>query len=71
MICRTLHLVDIPVGLQVFHIAVAGIGAHALYLMVIPEREGVVIAIGQYDGMPLCLHALQIVCPEVPTGIAS
>ena len=31
-----LHLVDIPVGLQVFQITDARVGAQALYLMIIP-----------------------------------
>ena len=31
-----LHLVDIPVGLQVFQITDARVGAHALHLMIIP-----------------------------------
>ena len=65
----TFHLVDIPVGLQVFQITVARVSAYALHLIVIPKRECIVVAISQNDRMPLALHALQIVSPKVATGI--
>ena len=71
VVCRTLHLVDIPVGLQVFHINDACIGAHSFHLMVIPKRESVVIAVGQDDGMSLSLHAVKVVGTEVTTGITA
>ena len=71
IVCLPLHLVDIPVRLQVFHINDARIGAHTFHLMVIPKRECVVIAVGQDDGMSLSLHAVEIVGAEVVTGITA
>ena len=39
--------------------------------MVVPEGEGVIIAIGQDDGGTLLLHALQVVGTEIPAGVTS
>ena len=68
---RTFHLVDIPVGLQVFQVAVAGIGAHTLYLVVVPKGERVVVAVGEDDGLALVLQRHQVVVAEVATGVTA
>ena len=68
---RTAHLVDIPVGLQVREVADAGIGTYALHILIVPEREGVVIAIGIDDGVTLVLQRHQVVLTEVTTGVTT
>ena len=68
---RTLHLVDIPVGLQITEIADAGVGALSLHILVVPQWEGVVIAIGEDDWVALLFERHEIVASEVATGVAS
>ena len=68
---RTAHLVDIPVGLQIREVADTGIGTYALHILIIPEREGVVIAIGIDDGVTLVLQRHQVVLTEVTTGVTT
>ena len=68
---RTAHLVDVPVGLQVREVADAGVRAHTLGILVVPEWEGVVIAIGEDDGVTLLLKSHQVVLSEVAAGIAA
>ena len=64
---RTLHLVDIPVGIEIAQIADAGIRADALYFLVVPEREGIVVAIGE-DNRVLAGERAQIVGAKVAAG---
>ena len=45
----TLHLVDVPVGLQVAEVAGTGVGAEAFRFLVVPQGEGIVIAVGVYN----------------------
>ena len=68
---RAAHLVDIPVGLQVREVADAGIGAHTFGILVVPEGEGVVVAIGEDDGVALLLQRHQVVLSEVAAGVAA
>jgi hypothetical protein len=46
-ICLSSHLVNVPVGLQIAQVANPYIGAHTFNFLVVPEREGIVIAIGK------------------------
>ena len=46
IVCRTLHLVDVPVGLQVTQVTSAGIGTEAFRFLIVPQREGIVITVG-------------------------
>ena len=46
-----LHLVDVPFGIQKAEVDHTDIGAYALYLLGVPEREGIVIPIGKQDGI--------------------
>ena len=67
---RTAHLVDIPVGLQVGEVADTGIGTNTLDILIVPQGEGVVVAICEDDGVALLLQRHQIVLTEIATGIA-
>ena len=44
-----LHLVDIPLSGQIRRVHYAYVGTHAVDLLIEPEREGVVIAVVDYD----------------------
>ena len=68
---RTLHLVDVPVGLQIGEVANAGIGAEAFRLLSIPKREGVVVAVGIDDWEVAFRQRLKVVAAEVPAGISA
>ena len=46
IVCRTLHLVDVPVGLQVTQVTSAGVGTETFRFLVVPQREGIVITVG-------------------------
>ena len=63
LVGRTFHLVDIPVGLQVAQVAHAGVGAHAFRLLVVPQGEGVVVAVVDDDGIGQ--YRLQVVPADV------
>ena len=67
----TLHLVNVPVGLQIRKVADTGVCAHAFSLLAIPKREGIVVAIGEYNGMLALVQRLEIVLTEVATSITS
>ena len=56
IVCRTSHLVDVPVGLQIAEVADACIGAHAFSLLIVPEWEGVVVTICKDDGVSFLLQ---------------
>lgn len=45
------HLVNIPIGLQIAKVADPDICAEAFYFLVVPKREGVVVAVGEDDGV--------------------
>ena len=51
VISRSHHLVDVPVGLQIGEVAHTRIGAHTLGVLIIPQGEGVVITVGEDDGV--------------------
>ena len=44
-----LHLVDVPIGLQIRKVADTNVGTITFDLLVVPQREGVVITIGEDD----------------------
>ena len=71
VVSRTFHLVDVPVGLEVGEVADAGVGAHAFCLLVVPEREGIVVTIGEDDRVTLVLQRHEVVASEVAAGISS
>ena len=70
VVCRTLHLVYVPVGLHIREVAYACISAHALHFLIVPQRERVVIAIGEYHGIALILKSHEVVLTEVAASIA-
>ena len=55
--------------MQVAQVTYSGIRAHALHLLVIPKREGVVVAIGEYNGVAFFLQAHQVVLTKVAAGV--
>ena len=67
---RTLHLVDVPVGVEVRQVAGAGVGAEAFGLLVVPQGESIVVAIGVDDGVAALLERHQVVLPEVACHVA-
>ena len=70
-VCRTAHLVDIPVGLQVAQVAHAYILTHTLCVLVIPQGEGVVVTIGKDNRRRALLQGVEVVLSEVTAGIAA
>ena len=56
---RTTHLIDIPVGLQVGEVANAGVGAMTFHILVVPQGEGVVVAVGEDDGVALFVERIE------------
>ena len=71
LVCGTDHLVDIPVCLQIGEVADAGIRAHAFRILIIPQGEGVVVAIGEDDGVTFFLERHQVVLSEVTAAVAT
>ena len=65
------HLVDVPVGCQIRQVAHAGVSTHALHILVVPEGEGVVVAVGEYDWVARLLQRHQVVLSEVAAGVAA
>ena len=63
LIGGALHLGDIPVGGEVTEVHHAHVGAIAFHLLQIPQREGVVVAIGEDNGV--FVEARQIVHTKV------
>ena len=54
-VCWTLHLIYIPICLEILHVAVASICPYSLYLLIIPKWERVVVAVRQNDGVSFVL----------------
>ena len=71
IVSRALHLVDIPVGLQIREVAHTCVGTESFGLLIIPQRERVVVAIGEDNRVALVLKRHQIVLSEVAAGVAS
>ena len=67
VVVRTFHLADIPVGLQITEVANAQVRSHFFHFLVVPEREGVVIAIREDDA--LFLAGFEVVSTEIAAGI--
>ena len=68
---RAAHLVDIPVCLQVAEVADAGVSPEVFDILVVPQGEGVVVAVGEDDGVTLVLERHEVVLSEVAAGIAA
>ena len=62
------HLVGVPVGVQQAQVHHAHIGTDALHLLGVPKREGVVVPIGEEDGVRRT--AVQVVRGQVACGRA-
>ena len=58
-----LHLLNVPVRLQVGGVADLQISAYPLHLLCIPEREGVIVPIAVDD--PIRLATIKVVIPRV------
>ena len=67
----TSHLVDIPVGGEIGKVADTSICAIAFYILVVPEREGVVVAIGEDNWISLFVERVEVVQTEIACGSAS
>ena len=67
----TTHLVDIPVGGEVRKVADTSICAIAFYILVVPERESVVVAIGEDDRISLFIERVEVVQTEIACGSAA
>ena len=67
----TTHLVDIPVGGEIGKVADTSICAIAFYILVVPEREGVVVAIGEDNWIPLFVERVEVVQTKVASGSAA
>ena len=63
------HLLDIPVGAQIAEVNHTHIGAIAFHLLGIPQRESVIVAVGENNAV--FAHARQIVHAEVATSIST
>ena len=61
-----LHLIDVPIGVEQREVDHAHICAVAFDLLHVPEREGVVVSIGEQDGVGL--QRVQVVLGKVHTG---
>ena len=69
VVSLTLHLIRVPVCLQVAGVADAHIGANAFHLLGIPKREGVVVAVGEDHGVRLA--RLEVVGAKVAAHVAA
>ena len=69
VVSLTLHLIRVPVCLQVAGVADAHIGADAFHLLGIPKREGVVVAVGEDHGVRLA--RLEVVGAKVAAHVAA
>ena len=67
----TLHLVDVPVGLQVAQVADTNIGAISFHFLIVPQWEGVVISIGKDNRVAFFRNGIQVVLTEFTCYIAS
>ena len=47
VVSRSLHLVNIPIGLYIREVTNSCIGTHTFHILVVPQRECVVITIGK------------------------
>ena len=63
-------MVNIPVGLQVAQVANARIGSHTFHFLIVPQREGIVVAVGEENGITFILQGHEIILPEVSAGVA-
>ena len=66
-----MHLIDIPVCGEVRQVADTRIGAVAFHILVVPKREGVVVAHGEDDRIALFVERVEIVQTKVASGSAS
>jgi threonine/homoserine efflux transporter RhtA len=63
------HLVDVPIGVQQAEVHHAHVGADAFHLLGVPQREGVVVAVGEEDGVRCA--AVQVIGCQVAGGVAA
>jgi len=67
----TLHLVDVPVGLQVAEVTYTYIGTVSFHFLVVPQWEGIVVAIGEDNRIAFFLKGIQVVLSKLAGYIAS
>ena len=73
LVAGPFHLADVPVGSEKGSVADSHVGADVLHLLGIPEREGVIVAVGHEDALlaygieivPGHLHGCAAVAPVV------
>ena len=64
-----LHLLDIPVGIEETQVHDAHIRPVSLHFLHVPEREGVVVTIGEEDGIGR--EAVEVILGHVHAGAAA
>ena len=62
---RTFHLVDVPVGLQVTEVTGTCVGTETFCFLIVPQRESIVVTVGEDDRIPFFLQCHQVVLTEV------
>ena len=71
VVSLTLHLVDIPVGLQITEVAHTHIGAVSFHFLVVPQWEGVVVSVSKDNRISFFRNGVQVVLSEFAGYIAS
>ena len=64
-----LHLVDVPFAAQIGGVHDPHVGTHAIDLLIVPEREGVVVAVVDDDGVGQ--RGLEVVPADVARHVAA
>ena len=69
LVAAARHLVHIPVGSEIAEIYHLDISANSLHLLGVPEREGIVVAVTEHNGVRL--KTLEIVDSEIAGGVTA
>ena len=69
VVCLTLHLVDVPVRLQVTQVTYTYIGTETFRFLVVPQGESIVVTIGKDNRVTFFLYGAQVVLSEVACHI--
>ena len=71
VVCLTLHLVDVPVRLQVTQVTYTHIGTETFRFLVVPQGECIVVTVSKDNRIAFFLYGAQIILSEVAAGITS
>ena len=69
LVCFSLHLVDIPVGVEQHKIADSHVSPYTFNLLVVPERESIVIAVGEQNSV--LFGRVEVVCCNIAGKISA